>query len=80
VDKSLLSFICVEPKEDGDLAVVFRCLSKGTQGAVIELSSEQIQKRIADYKGAEGLITNFDKLPQVIEFQKALKELERKTA
>lgn len=80
MNKDLLSFICIEPKENGDLAVIFRCLSSGQQGAVIELSSEQILKRMADYQGVDGLITNFDKLPQVMEFKKALKELDTRRA
>lgn len=80
MDKNILSFICIEPRDSGDLTCIFRYLSRGTQGPVIELTPEQIQKRLAEYHGAEGLITNFDKLPQVIEFQKALRALNKKQA
>jgi len=73
MNKYVLSFICLEPREAGDLACIFRYLAKGAHGPVIELTPEQIKRRVAEYKGAEGLITNFDALPQVMEFQKALK-------
>jgi len=76
-NQQILSFICVEPRENGNLTAIFRFLAEGEQGSIVELSKLQIEKRISDYKGGEGLITNFDSLPQFIEFKKALKEMDK---
>lgn len=79
-NQNILSFMCVNPSEDGRFSATFRFLTDGTRGSVVELSSTQLEKRISEYKGHEGLMTNFDNLPQIIEFQKALRELNRAEA
>ncbi len=75
---STMSFICIQPAQTGDLVCIFQYLAHGTKSSVLELSADQIRRRIEDYKGAEGLITNFDSVPQIIEFRKALRALEMK--
>lgn len=76
-NQQILSFICIEPRENGDISAIFRFLAEGGAGPVVELSKHQIENRISEYRGREGLITNFDCLPQVMEFQKALNEMNR---
>lgn len=77
---SLMSFICVQPVDSGDLRCIFQFLAHGPHSPVLALSADEIRRRLEDYKGTQGLITNFDSVPQIIEFRKALHALEQKHA